>query len=218
MKKLLVLLALVTACATASPAVGKERMSPVGRAFHATVELQTEEERTFCSGVIVEDVILTAWHCVEDGETVFVKTIEGRFEAALSDFDMVADLAVLLPADGRALPKGVKLARKAPGFADEVWLIGHALGEYDYSITKGIVSHPNREDGLYGGSWMQHDAGQIGGNSGGPVLNKRGQLVGIVSFTIIYPTYCSGICLDTRYTSTHIHGAVHYDPIRSLLR
>lgn len=217
MKKALSLCLLLVACATTTGAKKDRDVDTVGRAFHSTVALQNESGRTFCSGVIVEHRVLTAWHCVEDGEPVFVETIDGRWEAALDVSDPVEDLAVLVPADRRNLPKGVRVARKAPGFGDDIWVIGHALGEYANSITKGIVSHPRREGGLFGGLWFQHDAGQIGGNSGGPVLNKRGRLVGIVSFGVIFRTYCAGLCVGSTYQDTHINGAVHFDPIRDIL-
>jgi len=217
MKRLLFPLLLLVACATTTGAKKDRDVDTVGRAFHNTVALQTESGRTFCSGVIVERRVLTAWHCVEDGEAVWVSTIDGRWEAALDVADTIEDLALLVPADGRDLPKGVRLARKAPSFADDIWVIGHSLGDYDYSITKGIVSHPRRTNGIFGGLWMQHDAGTIGGNSGGPVLNKHGRLVGIISFGVVSSTYCSGLCLGRTYQDTHMRGAVHFDSVRSIL-
>lgn len=218
MKRLLLSLLLVAAsCAAPATAVARRDVDTVARAFHATVELQSASGRTFCSGVIVDHKVLTAYHCVEDGEPVYVKTVDARWEAALWGDDPTADLAVLVPVDGRPLPKGVKLARKAPTWGDDVWVIGHPLGNYTYSITRGVVSHPQREGGLFGGLWMQHDAGTVGGNSGGPVLNKRGQLVGIVSFGIIQGVYCVLGCAGA-YQDTHLNGAVHLTPITRLLR
>lgn len=217
MKHLLILLTLIAACAAPAKAVARRDVDTVARAFHSTVKLTTETGRTFCSGVIVDHKILTAYHCVEDGEPVWIEGAVGRFEAALWGDDPTADLAVLVPADGRALPKGVRLARRAPTWGDDVWVIGHPLGSYDFSITRGIVSHPERTGGLFGGLWFQHDAGTVGGNSGGPVLNKRGQLVGIVSFGIIQGIYCALGCPGV-YQDTHLNGAVHLTPIRRLLR
>ncbi len=218
MKRLLLCLLLVAAsCAAPATAVARRDVDTVARAFHATVKLQSDLGRTFCSGVIVDHKVVTAYHCIEDGEPVWVEGIDGRFEAAVWGTDPTSDLAVLVPADGRRLSKGVKLARRAPTWGDDVWVIGHPLGSYDFSITRGIVSHPKRDGGLFGGLWMQHDAGQIGGNSGGPVLNKRGQLVGIVSFGIIQGVYCTFRCAGV-YQDTHINGAVHLTPIRRLLR
>jgi serine protease Do len=217
-KRLLLSLLLVAAsCAVPASAVAKRQVNTVGRAFHATVALQNAAGRTFCSGVIVEGKVLTAYHCIDDGRATFVKTVDGEWEAAVWGTDRSADLAVLVPVDRRKLRRGVKLARRAPTWGDDVWVIGHPLGEYEYSITRGIVSHPKRDDGIFGGAWFQHDAGTVGGNSGGPVLNKRGQLVGIVSFGIIQGVYCALGCPGV-YQDTHINGAVHLSPIRALLR
>jgi len=216
MRKIIIALILVAACgATPARAVDDARIGKTE--FHSVVQLQNASGRTFCSGVIVDSKVMTAYHCIEGGEAVYVETIDGRWEAAVWGTDHRSDLAVLVPVDGRKLPKGVKLARKAPTFGDEIWVIGHPLGTYTNSITRGIVSHPSREDGIFGGEWMQHDAGQIGGNSGGPVYNKRGQLVGIVSFGIIAGVYCQFVCPPI-YQDTHLNGAVHLNPIRSLLR
>jgi len=128
--------------------------------------------------------------------------------------DPTNDLAVLKPIGGRLLSKGVRVAKAAPSWADDIWVIGHPLGTYEYSITKGIVSHPDRANGIFGGRWMQHDAGTVGGNSGGPVLNQRGQLVGITSFGVLNGMYCVVSCPGV-YQDTHLAGAVHLSPIQA---
>jgi len=216
MKHLLLLLALLAGCATASATPPKRQIDVVGRAFHNTVTLQVADGRVFCSGVITSRVVLTAWHCVESGRAVFVRTAQGEvFEAALADKDEVADLAVLLPVDGRKLPRGVPMG-KAPHFADSLWVIGHPLGTYEFSITKGIVSHPHRVNGIFGGDWIQHDAGTVGGNSGGPVLNRHGRLIGITSFGVIQNIYCATGC-GGAYQDTHLAGAVHTSHLKQIL-
>ena len=217
MKKLLAVLLLAGACATTTGAKREAPVSTVGRAFHSTVTLETASGDVFCSGVIVEGVVLTAWHCTDHDMPTYVGTMGTRWLAAVRSTDQANDLAVLAPVDGRAVARGVKLARKAPSWAADIWVIGHPLGTYEYSITKGIVSHPHRDDGIFGGKWFQHDAGTAGGNSGGPVLNKRGQLVGITSFGVLNGVYCVVACPGV-YQDTHLAGAVHLDPIRALLR
>jgi serine protease Do len=216
MKKLLGLLLLVGACATTTGAA-RTNVSTVGRAFHSTVTLETATGQVFCSGVIVESVVLTAWHCTDHDMPIYVGSKGSRWLASVRSTDRTNDLAVLTPVDGRSVGRGVKLARRAPSWATDIWVIGHPLGTYEYSITKGIVSHPDRANGIFGGRWFQHDAGTIGGNSGGPVLNERGQLVGIVSFGVLNGIYCVTSCPGA-FQDTHLAGAVHLDPIRSILR
>lgn len=210
MKNLLLAILVLCSCA-ATPD------KPLTRAFENTVKLQVEDGRTFCSGVITHGVVLTAFHCVEDLAPVWIENHAGeRYEARVENIDMGGDLAILLPVDGRELGKGARVSRRVPNYGDKVWLIGHPLGEYDYSVTSGVISHPRREDGLFGGRWVQHSAPQIGGNSGGPLLNRRGRIIGIASFTLLSSAVCSYNCLGI-YDTTHIHGAAHWSNIVAIL-
>ncbi len=76
----------------------------------------------------------------------------------------------------------LEFAKSSPSLAENVFAIGNPLGLYPYSITDGIVSGKNRlfqnpTTGKYG--FMQHTATLIWGNSGGPLVNKKGEVVGI---------------------------------------
>jgi len=76
----------------------------------------------------------------------------------------------------------LEFANASPSLAENVYAIGNPLGLYPYSITDGIVSGKNRlfqnpTTGKYG--FMQHTATLIWGNSGGPLVNKNGQVVGV---------------------------------------
>jgi S1-C subfamily serine protease len=216
MRRLATLLLLIGACVTTTGAHKDREVDVVGRAFYNTVILEDNRGNTFCSGIIVNHIVITAWHCLEDGHQTFVQTRDSRWEAALLGKMPGSDLAALVPVDTRIqLPKGARLAKKAPGYGDDIWLVGHPLGEFTHTITKGIVSNPFRPNGLFGGHWMQHDAGQTTGNSGGPVLNKRGRLVGIVSFGVIQQVRCPMGCLA--FQDSHISGAVHHGKVREFI-
>lgn len=62
---------------------------------------------------------------------------------------------------------------------EKVFIIGHPTGELTYSATSGIIS--NEEVKVEGQKYFQIDASINRGNSGGPVINSAGELVGIVS-------------------------------------
>src|SRR6516165_4023369 len=67
---------------------------------------------------------------------------------------------------------------------DDVYAVGHPLGLVD-SLTAGVVSGLNRSIPVPGGATLtgliQFDAAVNPGNSGGPLLNRAGQVVGIVT-------------------------------------
>ena len=98
------------------------------------------------------------------------------------------------------------LAKIEPKFGDPVWLVGHPLGRFIYTITFGIVSHPKR---IYNGKdYLQIDAGMIFGNSGGPVFNQRGELIGIADaiFFVKGPTHI-GIAVSLSRIRKFLHNS-----------
>lgn len=215
MKKTSLLLVLVAACATTSPVSG-QRQRPLDRLLENTVALESDAGDVFCTGVISEGVIVTAAHCVAQTMSVRVRRGTETFRAFVAKRLVRQDVAVLRTLDYE-LGKGVPFARSAPGYGDDILVLGHSLGTYENSLTKGIVSHPKRNDGLFVGMlWMQHDAGSINGNSGGPIVNSRGKLVGITSFGILAAVVCQFNCAGV-YERSHMSGAVHWESLNEIL-
>lgn len=66
-----------------------------------------------------------------------------------------------------------------------IYVIGSPLG-LDWTVSKGIVSKLHRPFGQV--DWLQFDAPATFGNSGGPIVNERGELVGIVSRMLLNPS------------------------------
>lgn len=203
-------------CATTGATARTKK--PMSRALDNTVAL-TEGGRIYCSGFVSEGYVITAAHCVEGEVVVTVQNREGK-SITMKVVAVITnqDVAALSPLKG-TLGKGIPIARKAPDFGDEVFVLGHSSGDdYPYSLTRGIVSHPRRVDGLFPDmAWMQHDAGSVGGNSGGPVMNRRGQIVGVTSFGDLGRVYCGFPQCPPLFARTHISGAAHLDSVVALL-
>jgi S1-C subfamily serine protease len=158
-------------------------------ALPSMVTISTEESgggRGTGAGVVAsrDGSILTALHVVDSASSVSVTFADGtRSSASLLKRDEANDIAVLAPAQ---LPQVLVPAVLGGGaqVGDAVFALGHPLGLSD-SLTAGVVSAVDRTvrvsadqtlDGL-----IQFDAAVNPGNSGGPLLNRAGQVVGIVT-------------------------------------
>jgi serine protease Do len=135
------------------------------------------------SGFIVsaDGIILTNAHVVDDAQKVTVKLTDRReFEAKVIGSDAKSDVAVLkidahnLPVVKLGDPRGLQVG-------EWVVAIGSPFG-FENSVTAGIVSAKGRTlpDDSYV-PFIQTDAAVNPGNSGGPLFNLRGEVVGINS-------------------------------------
>ena len=134
------------------------------------------------SGVIVskEGHILTNNHVVNGFDEILVQLSDGReLEAQILGVDAPTDLAILkIEADDlKPLPFGDSDAAKV---GEMVLAIGNPLG-LEETVTRGIISAKERaaRDGNNISEMIQTDASINQGNSGGPLINMRGELVGI---------------------------------------
>ncbi len=138
------------------------------------------------SGFVVEasGYILTNAHVVKDQDEIKVELFDRtRLDAKVVGIDEKADVAVLKVEPGKA-----KLQVLAFGNSDEL-RIGHwvlAMGSpymFRNTVTAGIVSAKGRNEMQGDGysDYIQTDAAVNPGNSGGPLVNLKGQVVGINS-------------------------------------
>lgn len=132
------------------------------------------------SGVIVssDGYIVTNNHVVDGQEGLAVALNDGKttVTAKLIGRDVTGDLAVL-KIEG-PVPGFTKFADKAE-VGETVVAIGAALGNFRNSVSKGVISGLNRTLPSDNGVYVQTDAAINHGNSGGPLLNLRGEVVGI---------------------------------------
>ncbi|MFO0901064.1 MAG: trypsin-like peptidase domain-containing protein [Pirellulales bacterium] len=140
------------------------------------------------SGVIVDEAgyIVTNEHVIKSAEPqgpqpeIEVQLSDGRRErATVVGRDPLTDLAVLKISASKLVPAPWGASDDlAPG--DFVWALGSPFG-LDHSVTFGIVSAKGRRE-LVGSAYqdyLQTDVAVNPGNSGGPLIDVRGQVVGI---------------------------------------
>lgn len=143
-------------------------------------------ERGFGTGVVVDAAgeILTALHVVEGASRIRVRFADGtQTTARLAKSDTAKDIAVLVPDQ---LPQVVVPAVLGGGVSvgDPVFPVGAPFA-LEGTLTAGVVSALDRTIRIEGGRTLagliQFDAAVNPGNSGGPLLNRAGQVVGIVT-------------------------------------
>ena len=158
----------------------------------STVTVVTELPRGASVGtgvILTEDgYIITNAHVIAGGTSCYVALADGSiFDAALVGYDAEQDLAVIKAqdTDGRAaqgLPAAEFGDSDALSVGDPVYAIGNPLGvELRGTLTDGIVSAINRDVYVDGVTMtlIQTNAALNNGNSGGPLINVYGQVVGI---------------------------------------
>jgi serine protease Do len=159
------------------------QMAPRGR--RGTPQQQQPEEREVQRGVgsgfIISDdgYVLTNAHVVEGADEVTVTLTDRReFKAKVLGADRRTDVA-LLKVDARNLPS-VRIGDSDRIRAGE-WVI--AIGSpfnLENTVTAGIISAKSRDTGEYL-PLIQSDVAVNPGNSGGPLINMRGEVIGINS-------------------------------------
>jgi S1-C subfamily serine protease len=137
------------------------------------------------TGVIVnaDGTILTALHVVDGAARISITYFDGTTSAAaVAGNDPKQDIATLTP---QKLPDTLVPATLGggPAIGDDVVAIGNPLG-LTATTTSGVVSGLNRTSTREGASdvagLIQFDAAVNPGSSGGPLINDRGQVIGIV--------------------------------------
>ncbi|MFI5176965.1 MAG: trypsin-like peptidase domain-containing protein [Vicinamibacterales bacterium] len=136
------------------------------------------------SGFIIDPAgfILTNFHVVDGADRLTVKLSDGRtFRATVVGVDPAIDVALIEIAARDPLPVAPLGKSQSLRVGEWVCAIGNPLG-FDHSVTVGVVSFLGRkvlDQSL--DAMIQTDAAITFGNSGGPLINARGQVVGITT-------------------------------------
>lgn len=158
-------------------------------------DVEGQSEHSLGSGVVINDsgAILTSLHVVDGADKILLTFADGTQSAAeVAVAQPENDIAVLMASE---LPEVLLPATlgnpNAMLIGDEAYAVGNPFGLYG-SMSVGVISgfnrsfhHPETDQELQG--LIQMDAAVNPGNSGGPLLNRYGQVVGIV-VGIVNPT------------------------------
>lgn len=149
-------------------------------------QVQTPERVGFGSGVIIsqDGYIVTNNHVIEGADEISVKLNDNReFKGRIIGTDPSTDLA-LIKVEEKGLPTMPVGDSEALKVGEWVLAVGNPFN-LSSTVTAGIVSAKARSLGVYGvggvESFIQTDAAINQGNSGGALVNSRGELVGINS-------------------------------------
>lgn len=143
------------------------------------------------SGVVISDdgKVMTANHVISGAENIIVEFINGeKVPASVVTADKNSDVALLKLV---WIPKDLKVAKLGDSdqvaIGDKIIVIGAPYG-LSHSLSQGIISGRHSDDefseGFTRNEFFQTDAAINHGNSGGPMFNLNGEVIGLVSFIL----------------------------------
>ena len=160
--------------------------SPFGDMFKEFGTPQERKSSALGSGFIIDEkgIVVTNNHVIQDAEDIIVR-VNGteEYKAKVVGADPLSDIAVLqLETDDKFTPVSFGDSDKAR-IGDWVIAIGNPFG-LGGTVTSGIISARNRSIGLSRyEDYIQTDASINSGNSGGPLFDMNGDVIGTVSYT-----------------------------------
>jgi S1-C subfamily serine protease len=146
-----------------------------------TVSVEDRDGKLFMGTafLIVRDgLAATAWHVVRNAKRVSVKFSDGEeFESSgIVDKDEKRDLAVIrIKTFGRPM---LNMSTSDPSVGTKTYIVGAPKG-LEFSITEGLLSQIQTIDGV---KQYQFSCAASSGNSGGPLVNSKGEAIGVVSW------------------------------------
>ncbi|MDD4431660.1 MAG: trypsin-like peptidase domain-containing protein, partial [Bacteroidales bacterium] len=146
---------------------------------------QTVTSASSGSGFVLtnDGYIVTNAHVIEGASSVSVTLYSGEsYDAAIVGSDTDYDVAVL-KINAERLSAVTLGDSSTVNVGDSALVIGNPLGELTFSMSSGIISCANRTINVSGTPFdmIQIDTSINSGNSGGPLLNSYGEVIGIVS-------------------------------------
>ena len=145
--------------------------------------------RGTCSGFVINEqrYIVTNYHCVHNSTQLMLAFYDrddwNMYDVKIIGIDPLADVAVIqIPKRKKPLPY-LNWSTEEPWDGMDVFAVGHPFGMV-WTITKGIISNNKRIVRSPYVRYVQTDTAINQGNSGGPLVNTAGNVVGINSLII----------------------------------
>lgn len=169
----------------------------VAKVYDAVVVVSTYSDDTYVASgtgfVFRHDgdtyYLLTNYHVIEDGNHVTVTFTDGSIvETEIIGFDEYQDIAVLAIESDEEYTVAEIGNNDETRIGDTTFAVGAPLDSaYSWTVTRGIVSGKDRlvEVSDYIMKTIQTDAAINSGNSGGPLCNANGEVIGITSLKLV---------------------------------
>lgn len=169
----------------------------VAKVYDAVVVVSTYSDDTYVASgtgfVFRHDgdtyYLLTNYHVIEDGNHVIVTFTDGSIvETEIIGFDEYQDIAVLAIESDEEYTVAEIGNNDETRIGDTTFAVGAPLDSaYSWTVTRGIVSGKDRlvEVSDYIMKTIQTDAAINSGNSGGPLCNANGEVIGITSLKLV---------------------------------
>ena len=193
MKKYLALIMclVVASCSIVYAGLNKETVERVKQATVFIVmksynnsSINNPDGTGLCSGFVINEErhIVTNYHCIHNAEELklafYDKDDWNVYEVVVIGKDPLSDLAVIhIPERKKPLPY-LEWSDEIPWDGMDVFAVGHPFGMI-WSVTKGIISNQKRHIRTPYVRLLQSDVAINSGNSGGPLVNTAGKVVGV---------------------------------------
>lgn len=130
-----------------------------------------------------ENYIITSYHIIDGYDEIYVMDdSNNKLKASIYGYNKNNDIAILTIDDEFNL-KRAKINKKRLNVGDKVFVAGTPINyNYNNTITGGIVSYVDRKITIGSNTYntIQVDAPINYGNSGGPLINEKGEVLGVV--------------------------------------
>jgi len=167
------------------PSMTAQELSTQVKQSVVRIEVTLPDGTASGTGFVIRQngVILTNNHVISDAETIKVYFNDGiESTATVLARDMLHDMA-LIKVDKTGLPTLELSSLCGVESGQQVVVLGYPLGNQNVSVTSGLVSSIEFDEGR-NTTWIQTDSAINPGNSGGPLMNMHGKVIGIVTAKI----------------------------------